>query len=140
MPGSAPIAPKPLAGPSILNKGKIHAGTQEYILSGASLDCVMELTALLVWLLWFQVFDLGEKKKKSVPFISVCDCRALGKQSCAAMEGAVVAAIGVLPSALIHCYPIAGESQNLPALRSARSLLSCSLCSKITSPGCCESD
>lgn len=78
MPGSAPIAPTPLAGPSFLNKGKIHAGTQEHILSGISLGCVVQLTALLVWLLWSQVFDLRGKKNKSVSFISVCDCGALG--------------------------------------------------------------
>lgn len=38
----------------------------------------MQLTALLVWLLWSQVFDLRGKKNKSVSFISVCDCGALG--------------------------------------------------------------
>ena len=65
MPGSAPITRMPLAGASILHKGKIHAGAQEHILSGASLGSVVQLTALLLWLLWSQIFDLGKKKKIS---------------------------------------------------------------------------
>ena len=34
MPGSAPVAPTPLAGANTLKKGKTDAGTQEHILSG----------------------------------------------------------------------------------------------------------
>lgn len=45
VPGSAPIAPIPLAVASILHKGKIHPGAQEHILSGAPLGTAVQTTA-----------------------------------------------------------------------------------------------
>lgn len=77
MPGSAPVAPMPLAGASILHKGKIHAGAQEHILSGASLGSVVQLTALLIRLLWSQILDLG-KKNECLSFWSVTAGLSLG--------------------------------------------------------------
>lgn len=70
VPGSAPIAPMPLAVASILRKGKIHPGAQEHIRSGAPLGSAVQTTALrcssgycgLKYLIWWGRGEINNQR------------------------------------------------------------------------------